>query len=82
MKEKAQHVLGTMETRMKALGLGWADVNTTQVYTVQNLYPFLADEIVARGAARGGLTWYYARPPIQGLEFEMDVRSIPVQRII
>jgi hypothetical protein len=82
MREKATHVLGTMEERMAALGVGWADVNTTQVYTVHDLHPFLADEIVARGAARGGLTWYYARPPVQGLEFEMDVRSIPVQRVI
>ena len=82
MREKARHVLGTMETRMEALGLGWGDVNTTQVYTVQDLYPFLAEEIVSRGAARGGLTWYYARPPVQGLEYEMDVRSIPVQRVI
>jgi hypothetical protein len=82
MREKASHVLGAMETRMEALGVGWADVNTTQAYTVHDLHPFLAEEIVARGAARGGLTWYYARPPVQGLEFEMDVRSIPVQRVV
>lgn len=81
MREKARLVLGTMESRMAALGVGWADVNTTQVYTVRDVHPFLADEIVARGAAPGGLTWYYARPPVQGLEFEMDVRSIPVQRV-
>ena len=62
--------------------MGWADVTNTQVYTVHDLHPFLADEIVARGAAGGGLTWYYARPPVQGLEYEMDVRSISVQRVI
>jgi hypothetical protein len=82
MREKAQYVLGAMETRMDALGVGWTDINTTQVYTVHDLHPFLADEIVSCGAARGGLTWYYARPPVEGLEFEMDVRSIPVQRVI
>ena len=82
LREKAQYVLRAMEARMQALGIGWTDVNTTQVYTVHDLHPFLADEIVARGAASGGLTWYYARPPVQGLEYEMDVRSIPVQRVI
>ncbi len=82
MREKARHVLGEMETRMTALGLGWADVNTTQVYTVYDIHSFLADEIESRGAASGGLTWYYARPPIEGLDYEMDVRSIPVQRIV
>ncbi len=82
MREKAQHVLSAMETRMTALGVGWADVNTTQVYTVHDIHSFLADQIVSRGAAPGGLTWYYARPPVEGLDYEMDVRSIPVQRIM
>ncbi len=82
LKEKALYVLEAMENRLSALGVGWAKVNTTQVYTVHDLYPFLADEIVSRGAALGGLTWYYARPPVQGLEYEMDVRSIPVQQLI
>jgi len=36
----------------------------------------LADEIVRRGAAPGGLTWHFARPPVQGLDFEMGVRGV------
>jgi hypothetical protein len=82
MREKAQYVLGAMEGRMSALGLSWADVNTTQIYTVHNIHGFLADDIVSRGAAPGGVTWYYARPPVEGLEYEMDVRSIPVQMVL
>ena len=38
--------------------------------------PSSQDEIVARGAAPGGLTWHYARPPVEGLEYEMDVRGV------
>jgi hypothetical protein len=82
MREKAQYVLRAMEIRMAALGAGWADATTTQVYTIHDLHPFLEDEIVARGAARSGLTWYYARPPVVGLEYEMDVRGLPVERVI
>ena len=52
MREKAQFVLGEMERRLGLLGFGWADTTATQVYTVHDLYPFLADEIVA---ARGGI---------------------------
>lgn len=81
MRDKALHVLGVMERRMAALGVGWADATTTQVYTVHDLYPFLADDIVRRGAAKAGLTWYYARPPVQGLEYEMDLRGVPVERV-
>ncbi len=82
MREKARYVLGAMETRMAALGVGWAEATTTQVYTVHDLHPFLADEIVSRGAAAAGLTWYYARPPVEGLEYEMDVRGVPVERVL
>ncbi len=82
MREKAKYVLSTMESRMNALGVGWPDVTATQVYTVYDVHPFLADEIVARGAARQGITWHYARPPVQGLDYEMDVRGIPNERVI
>lgn len=82
MREKARYVLGAMESRMEALGVGWADVSTTQIYTVHDIHSFLADEIVTRGAAPAGITWYYARPPVEGLDYEMDVRGVPVERVI
>ena len=82
MREKALHVLGAMETRMSALGVGWGGATVSQVYTVHDLHPFFADEIVRRGAAEGGLTWYYARPPVQGLDYEMDVRGVPAEHVI
>lgn len=82
MREKARFVLGEMERRMTALGFGWADVTATQVYTVHDIHPFLADTIVRRGAARAGLTWHYARPPVQGLDYEMDVRGLARELVI
>ena len=57
-------------------GFGWADTTATQVYTVHDIHPFLADEIVRRGAARSGVAWHYARPPVQMLEYEMDCRAV------
>src|SRR6266545_3373095 len=75
-------VLGELERRLAEFGFGWADTTATQVYTVHNLYPFLADEIVRRGAACAGLTWHYARPPVQGLEYEMDCRSVGRERVV
>ena len=82
MREKARFVLGEMERRMAALGFGWADVTATQLYTVYDVHPFLADEFVRRGAARAGLTWHYARPPVQGLDYEMDVRGLARELVI
>jgi hypothetical protein len=82
MREKARYVLGEMERRLGLLGFGWADTTATQVYTVHDLHPFLADEIVRRGAARSGLTWHYARPPVRELEYEMDCRGISGESVI
>src|SRR5947207_4501693 len=82
MREKARYVVGEMARRLAALGFGWADVTATQVYTVHDLHPILADEIVRPGAAPAGLTWHYARPPVEGLDFEMDVRGVASELVL
>ena len=82
MGEKALYVLETMETRMAALGVGWPESTVSHAYTVHDLHPFLAEEIVKRGAAAAGLTWVYARPPVVGLEYEMDVRGVHREHVI
>jgi hypothetical protein len=82
LREKAVHVLDEMERRMAALGFRWADSTATQVYTVHDLHPFLANEIVRRGAAHSGLTWHYVRPPVQQLEYEMDCRSVATELVV
>jgi hypothetical protein len=82
MREKARHVLKVMEERMAALGKGWADVTATQVYTVFDVHSYLADEFVRRGAMAGGLTWHFTRPPVQGLDFEVDVRGVTRELVI
>jgi hypothetical protein len=82
MREKAQYVLGEMERRLALLGFTWRDTTASQVYTVHDIHPFLADEIVRRGAAHAGLTWHFARPPVRELEYEMDCRAIASERVI
>jgi hypothetical protein len=82
MREKARFVLGVMEQRMKALGCGWADVTATQIYTIFDIHPLLPNEILRRKASPAGLTWHFARPPVQGLDFEMDVRAVTCELVI
>jgi len=76
MAAKAGYVLGEMERRMAALGFGWADTTDVQVYTVFDFSALFLPEIVARGAARHGITWQPCRPPVRGLDFEMDCRGL------
>jgi hypothetical protein len=81
MREKAQWVLGEMERRLFALDLGWADVSATHVYSVYDIHPLMETELVGRGAAKGGITWQFCRPPLDVLDYEMDVRSVALERI-
>ena len=64
-----------MAGRLKALGFSWSDAISTQAYTVHDIGPLIGPEMAARGAMEGGLAWHLARPPVVGLEFEMDVRG-------
>lgn len=82
LRSKARWVLDMMESRMRGLGVVWSEASATQVYTIHDLHPFLGDEILRRGAAPAGLTWHFCRPPIEGLEYEMDLRGVPVERVL
>jgi hypothetical protein len=82
MRRKAQAVLTEMERRLGLLGFAWADTTAVQAYSIHDIHPFLADEIVRRGAARNGLTWHYCRPPVLDLEYEMDCRGVGVERVV
>ena len=82
MRDKARCVLAAMEQRMGALGFGWGDVTATQLYTVFDIHAHFAEEYVRRRATAGGLTWHYARPPVQGLDYEVDVRGVARELVI
>lgn len=76
LREKVVFVIEEMEQRLSALGFGWKDAGSTQVYTVQNIGHLVGEELAARGAIQGGMVWYYVRPPVVGLDYEMDVRGV------
>jgi hypothetical protein len=80
--EKARWVLGEHERRMGALGVGWGDTTAVHVYTVHDIHPLMAAELVRRGAGEGGISWQYCRPPVVELEFEMDMRGLARELVI
>ncbi len=82
MADKARAVLGEMERRMRLLKADWNHTTAVQIYTVHAIHGFLGPEIVARGAAKNGVIWHYARPPVIDLEYEMDTRCVAAERTI
>ena len=78
LTEKAQRVVEIMHSRLNGLKLTWPEVTAIDIYTIHPIHPFLP-EIILKSidkAAVHGIRWFYGRPPIIGLEFEMDLRRI------
>jgi hypothetical protein len=82
LSEKVSFVVDAMERRMAEFGFGWRDTTAAQTYTVHDFHPVFADALVRRGAARSGLTWHFARPPVIDLEYEMDCRRVMREMVI
>jgi hypothetical protein len=79
---KVRFVLDRMTERMAALAVDRDELATAHVYTEHPLGPELCAEIGrVTGDADGGFVLHPARPPIAGLEFEMDMRSIAYQEL-
>ncbi|MGH7316076.1 MAG: 2-amino-5-chloromuconate deaminase CnbZ [Candidatus Rokuibacteriota bacterium] len=78
MREKARFVMAIMQDRLRTLGGDFGRVTRIGVYTALPIHGFLEEEILrpAGPAAIHGVHWYPSRPPIQGLDFEMDMRGV------
>jgi hypothetical protein len=72
---KVEFVIQEMEKRLKSLGFTWNDVACTQSYSVHNIGGLVESLLASRGLMRNGLSWHFARPPVMGLDFEMDLRG-------
>ena len=82
LKEKARFVLGKMQDRLAGLGASWPEATAVQVYTMHAIHSIFSGDILPRAGNGAGLTWHYCRPPIEELEYEMDVRGVAVERIL
>jgi hypothetical protein len=82
LKDKVRFAVGSMEERLGVFGFGWKDTTGVQTYTVHDFHPVISDELVRRGAARSGLTWHFARPPVIDLEYEMDCRRVMRETVV
>jgi hypothetical protein len=77
LREKVRFVMGLMTGRLKGLGVDWGSATTVSIYTVHPIAGLLADDIIKPMGASAihGATWYYSRPPIVSIEYEMDLRG-------
>jgi hypothetical protein len=84
IQEKMRFVIGLMEGRLKGLSVSWNDVTVSEIYSVHDIHPFLETELLERQEEGGahGLTWHYSQPPIESIEYEMDLRGCATELVI
>lgn len=78
LQEKTGSAMLAMQASLAAFETAWPAVTTLNLYTQHDLHAFLPTEVVAAmgEAAVHGIHWYYSRPPVIGLEVEVDVRGV------
>lgn len=77
LREKASQVLRFMDQRMRELGVGWEQATAVGIYSVHDVFALMRPLLLPRlgPAAVHGVRWHFSRPPIEEIEFEMDVRG-------
>ncbi len=84
LRQKTECVLQIMGRHIAELAISWEQATTLNLYAVHDLHPLLPSLILpAIGAAsQVGVTWHHARPPVSGLEIEIDAWSVVQEEII
>lgn len=79
---RIEQVCQEMETRMAAIGVAWRDCSMINVYCGDDWFNQAGQTLIDRvgPAMAEGFHWYVARPPIEGLRFEMDVRGVNTEK--
>jgi hypothetical protein len=75
--KKARFVMELMQRRLFGLGASWSEVTATNIYTVHSLDRIMPEVVLPMSglASLHGNQWYFSRPPILEIEFEMDLRG-------
>ena len=81
LQEKAQYVMDVMTERLQTLKGSWNEVNRINIYTVHPIDSLIREVVSSRigNAARHGIHWFDTRPPVQEIEFEMDLRGVATE---
>jgi hypothetical protein len=84
MLAKAECVVGIMRHRLERLGATDDLISAIDVYTAHALQQPLAEVVMPAlpAASRLGVHWFYSRPPVREIEFEMDMRGVRQELVI
>jgi hypothetical protein len=79
---KARYVMDGLRARVEALGCDWNAITASQVYTVHDFRPVLENLFAELNISQIGVAWYPGWPPVNDMEFEVDVRRVRTELVI
>lgn len=84
MREKVSFVIGAVANRLGELGLTFLDATQVEFYAVGNVETVLSEVLLPaiEEPARRGLRWHFGRPPVTGLEVELEARAVTREFIL
>ncbi len=84
LKTKAAFVAKVMQERVVGLGASMECISRINLYTAHLLGPEVWERIMERLPIAGslGCHWYYTRPPVREIEFEMDLRGVANEQLV
>ncbi|HKV54168.1 MAG TPA: hypothetical protein VJN94_05935, partial [Candidatus Binataceae bacterium] len=78
LRLKTECIMEVLAGHLAEMRLGWSMATSVNLYTAHDLHPLLAATLMPAlgSAAHAGITWYYSRPPVIGLEVEIDAHAV------
>jgi len=84
MQKRARYVIDTVGTTLAKLGVSWQETTQIALFHVHDI-PDLWDSLLLDSlgdALRRGVLVYRARPPIAGLEVELEARAVRQELVV
>jgi len=81
---KTECILEELSRRLANLDSGWNSMTAVNIYTVHDIHSVMAATLLPAIGIAGhqGITWHYARPPVAGLDLEIDAHAVYRQVVI
>ena len=83
MQTKLAHVISAVTSRIAELGFAWHNATHVELYAAEEIPGAMAALAAkATGAIPRGVRWHYGRPPVIGLELELEARAVAREVIV
>lgn len=84
LRQKLDCILNVLGAHLSEINLKWEMATAIELYTVFDIHALLPNVLLPRlgAASHAGVTWHYARPPVRGLDLEIDARAVRSELVI